>query len=165
LRLEAGSKYLLTVILDEWEKLKKDLNTESPFYRKTIREIVSVKESLCEGVPLTLSADSSRDILFNPAYDRSINMDERFDTYVGDSFNVLCHSYEFVRLLKDSKSSTGIRHAIERLERIFEEALNNIEREGGLAGAALIDFNTLTKVQLGSGLIVLNSLLESGCGT
>jgi len=159
LRLEADNKFLITVILEEWEKVKEDLDTESPFYRKVLHEIVSIREKLCEGMPL--SASSTQDILFNPAYGRTMTAGERFDTYVGDRFDVLCHSYEFVRLLNGSKQSPAVRQATERLERLFDEALDDIAKDINLDDFNVIDCDTLAKVQLGSGLIALNSVLEA----
>jgi len=62
--------------------------------------------------------------------------------------------------LKDSRQSPNVIAAIKRLECIFEGAYSDIDEHAKLYGFEIIDINTLVKVQLASGLIVLNSILE-----
>lgn len=66
----------------------------------------------------------------------------------------------FVRLLKASKPTRAVREAIERLERVFDEAIDAVKQHIGFDAFEVIDCDRLAKVQLGSGLIALNSLLE-----
>jgi hypothetical protein len=157
LRLDAENKFLITVILEAWEKVKDDLNLTSPFYRKIASGMVSVKSTLHEGLPSW--PYKTRDILFNPGYSGTMTEGERFNTYVMGRFYILCHSYEFVRLLKASTQTDSVREATGRLEAIFDEALRELEIDIDAQAFQVIDYDTLAKVQLGSGLIVLNSIL------
>jgi len=50
---------------------------------------------------------------------------------------------------------------IERLEQVFDDALLELATHVDLGALEVIDCDTLAKVQLGSGLIALNSVLES----
>lgn len=161
LKLEADNRYLLTAILEEWEQVRTDVDPESPYYRKTTQEIVSIRDKLPEGVPLTLSAASTRDLLFNPAYSRPITAQERCDIYIGDRFNVLCHAYEFVRLLKDSAPTLGVTRARNRLEGIFDHAFSEMSRAIDLEHIPILECDTLVRVQLGSGLIALDAAIEA----
>jgi len=160
LRLEAENKFLITVIAQEWEGVKDQLDCDNPFYKKTVQEIIPVIAKLSEGVPLSLGANSTQDILFNPAYARTMTLAERSDIYLGDRFNVLCHTYEFVRLLQLSSQTSAIRRARQRLEGVFARALAEMPRILGSDAFSTIDCDTLCKVQLGSGLIALNSVLR-----
>ena len=56
----------------------------------------------------------------------------------------------------------AIQRSIERLERAFDGALDEIKKHVDFDAFSVVDCNTLAKVQLGSGLVVLNSLLERG---
>jgi hypothetical protein len=70
-------------------------------------------------------------------------------------------AYQLVRLLKASPQTALVRQSTVRLERAFDEALADIGRHVDFDAFQVIDCDTLAKVQLGSGLIVLNSLLEA----
>jgi hypothetical protein len=158
LRMDAEYKFVTTVILEEWEKVKKDLDSQSPFYKRIFNGMVSVKDRLHDGLPSW--PFKTRDILFNPAYSRPVTEGERFHIYQERLF-LLCQSYEFVRLLKASAQTLQITQAVRRLESVFDEALADIARKIDFDAFEVVDCDTLAKVQLGSGLIVLNSLLES----
>jgi hypothetical protein len=54
----------------------------------------------------------------------------------------------------------AVKAATDRLEKIFDEALAEMRRQIDFDGFEVIDCDTLTRVQLGSGLVVLNSVLE-----
>ena len=114
---------------------------------------------LHEGLPSW--PQKSRDILSNPTYAAAATVSERFNAYLIDRFYVLCHSYEFVRLLKASPKNDQVKRAVERLEGLFDEALEDFAENINLAKFKVIDYRALAQVQLGSGLIVLNSLLEA----
>jgi len=161
LHLDAENKFLLTAILEEWDKVAESVDSASPFYRKTVREIVSLRDKLVEGVPLTLGASTTRELLFNPAYGKTATRAQLIDIHIGDRFNVLCHSYEFVSLLKASRQTTTIRAAINRLDTLFDEALSEVDRNVGFDACEVLDCDTLARVQLGSGLIALNAVLEA----
>lgn len=128
LRADADAKFVATAILEEWEKVKGEVNRESPFYGKVFKGLISVKENLAEGLPSW--PFKTRDILFNPAYSRDMTEGERFNVHLMHRFWLLCHSYEFVRLLKASPQTAAVQKAIERLEPIFNSALCEIESTG-----------------------------------
>jgi hypothetical protein len=159
LRVDADNKFITTVILEEWEKVKEALDTASPFYRKIVDGVISQKEKLHEGLPSWPC--KTRDLLFNPSYGRTGTEGERFNVHFLERFFVLCHHYEFVRLLKVSTQTVAVRRATDRLEVLFDEALDAFAREIGFDRFEVIDCDALASVQLGSGLIVLNSMLES----
>jgi hypothetical protein len=157
--MDGENKFLATVILEEWEKLAKQLDSSSPYFKKIAAGVIAAKESLHEG--LASWPQKTRDILFNPAYAAVATVGERFNTYLIDRFYVLCHSYEFVRLLKSSTQTNAVIRATERLERVFNEALEEIAESVGFDEFDVIDCGTLARVQLGSGLVVLNSILDA----
>ncbi len=161
MRVDADSKYLATVLLEEWEKVKADVDTSSPLYRAIVGGgVLPTKEALHEG-GRPMSMQPTRDILFNPQYGRTMKEGDRFQACMVDGgFWFLCHSYQLVRLLKSSRQTTAVREAVERLERAFDEALDEIKRHVDFDAFQVFDCDTLAKVQLGSGLVVLNSVLE-----
>lgn len=161
LRLEADSKYLATVLLEEWEKVKAEVDTASPVHRAIAGGVVlPEKEKLCEGgLPVTVYP--TRDTLFNPHYDKTMTEGDRFDTCIVDGgFFFARMSYPLVRLLKESRQTPAVRSALERVEQAFDEALAEIKSHVDFDAFETVDCDTLAKVQLGSGLIVLNSVLE-----
>jgi Zinc carboxypeptidase len=158
LRLDAENKYLVTMILEEWERVVADVDARSPFYRKVFNGIISQKEQLPEGLPAW--ATKTREILFSPDYSRTMTEGERFDVWQSDRFFVLCHCYEFVRLLRASPPTAAVERATQRLAAVFRDALQEVDQAIDFRRFALIDLGALARVQLGSGLIVLNSLLH-----
>lgn len=159
LRADADAKFMATVILEAWEGVKDDLDQTSAFYKKILGGLITVKEQLHEGLPSW--PFKSRDTLFNPGYGRVMTEGERFNVHLMHRFWLLCHSYEFVRLLKASPQTAAVREAIGRLDPLFDEALQDIAKSVDLEKFETVDHESLTKVQFGSGLIVLNSILES----
>jgi hypothetical protein len=159
LRIDAENKFLTTVILEEWAKVQSDLDASSPFYKKTVNGIISQQEKLAEGLPSWVSRTS--EILFSPAFGKTMTAGELFETYQFDRFFVLCNSYEFVRLLKASPQTPPVICATARLEALLDEALEELIRNIDAERFQIIDCNTLARVQLGSGLIALNSVLRS----
>lgn len=156
LRMDADAKFLATAILEEWRRVEDDLDAASAFYKKIFSGLVAVREMLAEGLPSW--PYKTRDVLFNPFYSRMMTEGERFNAYL-EKLSRLCQSYEFVRLLKASKQTPAVARAIERLDAIFDQELADIEANVAVDAFQPIDLSTLAKVQLGSGLIVLNSLL------
>lgn len=163
LRLDADNKFLATALMEEWEKVKGQLDTTSPFYRAISGGDVFPldPEKLYEG-GMPMSWYPTREILFNPQYDRVMTEGDRFNACMVNSGAFFTRwSYQFVRLLRASPQTPAVRQAIERLERAFDEARADIAHYVDFDAFEVIDCDTLVKVQLGSGLIVLNSLLET----
>jgi zinc carboxypeptidase len=162
LRVDADSKFLASLLLDEWDRVQEDVDRTNPFYRAIVGggSVLPKKESLVEGgSPLSLYP--TRDALFKAKYDRPMTEADLFDAYiVSGGYMFLRLSYQFVRLLKASPQTSTIRRAIQRLEPAFDEALREIGRHVDLNAFQVMDCRTLAQVQLGSGLIVLNSILE-----
>lgn len=161
LKIDAECKYLATVLLEEYEKVKEDLDKSSPLYRAVEGGgVLPTRESLADG-GRPMSMHPTQDILFNPAYGKVMKEGDRFQACMVDSgFWFLCHSYQFVRLLEASEQTVAVQSAIGRLERAFDTVLAEIGRYVDLNAFEAFEFDALAKVQLGSGLIVLNSLLE-----
>lgn len=162
LRVDADSKYLGTVLLEEWERVKDEVDDSNPLYRAIIGGgVLPTKDSLNEG-GRPLSLHPTRDVLFNPLHNRRMTKADRFQACIVDGgFWGLCHTYQFVRLLKASRQTTAVRQATERLENAFSNALAEIQRHVDFDAFRVTDCDTLARVQLGSGLVVLNSLLEN----
>lgn len=156
LRLDADNKFIATVILEEWDRVKDDLDTESAFYRKASKSILQSRDQLHDG--LSASPEKTRDLLYNPAYARTMTESERFTQYILRLY-FLSHIYEFVRLLKISNQTERVRQAIARLDGIFDEVLADLERNIDADRLEIVDCDTLARIQLGTGFITLNALL------
>ncbi len=159
LRVDADNKFVAVALLEEWDKVYRDLDPGSPFYRKIFNELVVYRDKLSEGLPSW--PYKTRQILFSPAYSRVMTAGDRFDAYHFDAYLTLCHSYEFVRMLHESRRTPGVQRAIERLEPVFSRVLGEITQAIGGEELELIPCDTLARVQLGSGLIALNAILEA----
>ena len=159
LKVDADNKLLFTLIMEAWEAVESDLNVDSPFYKKMAPRIAFARDALHECMP-EMQWLVTKDLLFSSAYCGQASEADVFNTYMTDRYYALAYSYSFVRLLKDSKQTASIVQAIERLDSVFEEALNDIKKHIDFSMFEVIDVNALAKLQLGSGLIVLNSLLE-----
>lgn len=159
LRIDADNKFLVTVILEEWEKVKEELDPRSPFYQKTFNSIIAVKERLLEGLPSWESG--TRNLLFNTSYSRTMTEADLFYVCINDRFYALCNSIEFVRLLKASKQTLAVVGATRRLESLYDEALVELSKHIDFDAFEAIDCDTLARIHLGGGLIVLNSVLEA----
>jgi len=165
LRMDAENKFLATVLLEEWAKLKDDLDPNSPFYRTVIGGwVLPDKEKLSEG-GLPVSRYPTRDLLFNPEYDRSMTEGDRFNACMVDGgFFYHLFSYQLVRLLKTSPQTAAVREATQRLEQVFDEAHAELARHVDFRAFVTIECDRLARTQLGSGLIALNSVLEAQPG-
>src|SRR5262249_30247986 len=153
-----------TVLRDEWAKIKDDVDHTSPFYRaiECGMAFPLTQDALLEG-GIPLARYSTRDILFNTPYGKRMTASDRFNTAIVDAgFLFLATSYKLVRLLKESPQTTTIQRALNRLEHAYEDALHDIQRHVDFAAFEPIDHSTLARVQLGSGLIALTSLLANG---
>lgn len=162
LKVDADTKFLATMLLQEWNKIKRSVDVTSPFYRAIVGGMVLPldEEKIYEG-GLPLSFYPTRDILFNPQYDKALTECDQFNACMVDGGFLSLRSYQLVRLLKESPQTAEVRQSIEKLERLFETALAAIERHVDFGAFQVVDCDTLAKVQLGSGLIVLNSILDS----
>jgi hypothetical protein len=103
---------------------------------------------------------AARDLLFSPLYSGYALEEDVFNTYMTDRYYAIAYSYSFVRLLKDSDHSAAVMDSIERLEVLFDCALEDIKHHIDFSSFELIDINDLVKMQLGSGMIILNAILE-----
>jgi hypothetical protein len=157
LQVDAENKFLTATILEEWAKVQDEVAQDNAFHRKMVSDLISVKERLPEGLPFW--PRKTRDTLFNPAYAKDASEAERFEVYMLERFFVLCHSYEFVRLLDSSQPTPAIVRAKERVEREFSRALAQLDEALDLRAFQPFAPSEIAKVQLGAGLIVLNSLL------
>ena len=162
LRIDADSKYLATVILEEWEKVKGDLDASHPIYRAAVSgRVFPSKERIPDG-GMPLSRYPTRDILFNPQYAKTMSEGDRFNACMTDGgFFFLLFSYQLVRLLRASRQTQAVRQATQRLERAFDEVLAELKRHVDFGAFKVFPCDTLARVQLGSGLIALNSILQS----
>lgn len=158
LEIDASNKFLLVAMLEEWERVREDVDTTTPFYRKTMSDFVPLRNTLADGIAFVGSV--TQDLLFNPAYGRVATEGERVTEYL-ERYSLLCQSYEFVRMLAASPQTPAVMAARDRLERMFDEALADVDRAIDFSAFEVIDCGTLARVQLGSGLIVLNSVLSS----
>jgi len=161
LRVDADSKYLATVLLEEWEKTKGELDAAHPIYRSIEGGgVLPTRETLLAG-GRPMAMQPTEDILFNPQHDRLMREGDRFQACMVEAgFWFLCHSYQFVRLLKQSRQTPAIQSAIARLDAAFDEALRTIDGYIDFGAFEPIPCDQLARVQLGVGLVVLNALLQ-----
>jgi hypothetical protein len=159
LRVDADNKLLATVLFEEWENVRNDINHSSPFYRAIIDDIGSARERLLEEAPFSMLP--TRAILFDPQYSRRATEGDRFNVYVYDRFQFLRRNYEFVRLLRASEQTASVKRAIARLDAEFDDAMDDLASHVNFDAFEVIDCDTLAKAQLGGGLIALNSVLEA----
>jgi hypothetical protein len=161
LRVDAESKYLGTVLLEEWEKVRHEVDQSNPIYAAIVGgAVIPDRAALIDG-GRPMAMQPSQDVLFSPQHDRIMQEGDRFQAcMVEGGFWFLCHGYQFVRLLKASPQTPAIRRAIERCDSAFDQVLAEIQRYVDFDAFEVIPCDTLAKVQLGSGLIALSSLLE-----
>lgn len=159
LECDTRNKYVVTTILDQIPRILPDINVESPFYRKIFDGLVAAKDQLDNGLPWW--ASRTRDILFNPLYDRPATEEDWFVEHMR-CYNVLCNCHEFMRLLLDSRQTNAVVEARRRTEATFLEAFNQIASELDFGKLTVLGHDSLAGLQLGSGLIALNAVLESG---
>jgi hypothetical protein len=160
LRLDADNKYLATVILEEWDRTHDDLDSSSPFYRKIHAELVAERETLHLGVTEWYSR-SVQELLFNPAYAGKATEREMVDAHQLGRVMFLAQAHTFVRLLEASTQTPAVQAARERLAAAYDDAFASVDAVLGLSLLEPYDCDTLARVQLGTGLIALNSLLEA----
>ncbi len=158
LRLDADRRYLGSMLVEEWDKIKDQVDTASPFYRATVDgRLIPTREDLVDG-KARLSRYPMSDALFNPDYARNMTEADRVSACLDGVYFLTVRS-QVIRLLKASPQTQAICLAAERLERAFEEALDQLDRLIDFSAMESISHGTLARVQLGSGLVALNSLL------
>jgi len=161
LRIDADSKYLASVLLSEWEKVKDDVERTNPFYRTVVGYALPAKEKVLEG-GWPISRYPTAEMLSNPAHDRLMTRGDVFNTCVMDSgLYFVQFAYHLVNLLRASPQTAAVQEALERVERAFDEVQGEIARHINFDGFQAFELDTLARVQLGSGLIVLNSIVEA----
>lgn len=160
LRMDADAKFLASVLTEEWSRLAPQLDSANPLYRAmAARMELLAPEKLFEGGYL-LARQPTREILFDPRYNRMMTEGERFDACMVDGgLFFLIGNYQLIRLLRASPPTSGMHEAADRLEGLLDQSLAEIARHIDFSAFEVIDCDTLAKVQLGSGLITLNSLL------
>ncbi len=161
LRMEAESKYLNTVLLREWERVEEDVDRTSPFYKAVVGYVLPTRENILDG-GMPVSRYPTRDTLFNPVYDRPMSRRDRFDACVVNEgvFKFLPLQFQFLSLLKASRQTKAVRRCAECMEEVFGAAFNQIAHEFDLDAIEIHSCDTLARIQLGAGLIALNSVLE-----
>lgn len=159
LQVIADNTFIASVIVDEWTRVEADLDKSHPFYKKIFTELIGPKGNLHERLPHSWGMAGLRNTLASPADNRLATRGERFSAHMY-RFQFLCNAYVFVRLLKVSKPTVPVQTSLERMEALFTRLLQELDLLMDFRKFAAIDCDTLARVQLGSGLIVLNSLLE-----
>jgi hypothetical protein len=159
LRVEADSKYLATLVLSTWKDVEGDFDKSNPHYRALVSFALPTEERIREG-GMPISRYPSRDTLFNPAWDRPMTEGDVFEAcVVNDGLKLLAFNYQFLQLLDSSPQTPAIRRAVARLEAALDDAYDEIDRRCDLNLIQPFSCDTMARVQLGSGLIALNSLL------
>ncbi|MDE2111812.1 MAG: hypothetical protein KGJ79_11775 [Alphaproteobacteria bacterium] len=161
LRVDADGKYLATILLEEWKKVETDLDKESPLYRAAIAGGAFPNRDFLPEGGRPMSLHPTRDVLFNPQHNKIATEQDLFQAIIVDGgFWGLCQMYQYVRLMKVSRQTTVMQSAIARLDKAFDEAIADIQRYVKFSEAQVTDHDTLVRVQLGSGLTVLNAVIE-----
>jgi hypothetical protein len=158
LRTDADNKYLATVILEEWDATHDDLDETSPFYRKLRAELVEVRSTLQQGVTEWYSRPI-QELLFSPAYARKAAEQDRLSAYSLGRAMFLANAHTFVRLLQASRQTPAVVRALERLDEVFTDALRELDEALDLSVYEPYDCDTLARVQLGTGLLALDTIL------
>jgi hypothetical protein len=128
LRLDADSKFLAATLLEEWERVRGDLDPESPLFRTVASAdgyVLPDRDRVVEGgQPMSLYP--TRDLLFTSALAGTMTEADRFKAcVVNGGFSYLSYSYQFVRLLK-SLEADGQRARRDRPSgEVFDEAHRN----------------------------------------
>jgi hypothetical protein len=158
LRLDADRRYLGSVLVEVWEKIKDQVDASSPLYRATVDgKLIPTREDLVDG-KARLSRYPMSDALFNPDYARNMTEADRVSACL-DAVYFLTVRSQVIRLLQASPQTQDIRSGACRLEHAFEEALEQLDRLIDFSRMERVDCGTLARVQLGCGLVALNSIL------
>jgi hypothetical protein len=158
------NKLIAAALLDAWGRVEADLDRNSPFWRKIRGELIEHVDELPCGLAAWLEYPGVTALLTDPFYGEEATHGEWLDAMVGvqGRFGFLCQAYELVRLLSASRQTSAIKEATVHLERIFDEALGDLDRRVDFARFELIDHTTLARAHTGGALIGLNWLLDKG---
>jgi len=159
LRLDADAKFIAATVLEEWDRTHDDLDRTSPFYRKIAAELVENRETLHLGVTEWYGR-SIHDLLFNPDFSRPATERDVVVSVGMMHLLFLGNAYTFVRLLKASEQTAAVRAATDRLDRIFDRALDDLRGYLAFGEFEVNECDALARGQLGCGLIALNAVLE-----
>jgi hypothetical protein len=159
LKIDAENKYLATVIGEEWEKVKDHVSKESPFYNVMFGGTVLPDMARLHEGGRPISRYTTQDLLTNPEYNREMTKGDRFDACFNEAFFFHLFSHQFVQLLETSPQAPAIDAALGRLRSAYADAQALLDSYVDPSRFYTVDCNTLAKAQLGSGLVVLNSLL------
>jgi len=160
LRIDADNKYLCSAIIEEWGRTQEFLDPTSPFYQKIQKELIAKKGTLHEGLPVFWAPERTRDLIFDPQLAGTMTEHDRFFVYLWCRYWPLCHAYSFVRLLQTANPHPAVSAAVVRLEALFSQALEQLDKILHFSQFKAIDLDSLAAAQLGSGLIMINSLLD-----
>jgi zinc carboxypeptidase len=161
LRVDADCKYLATTVLEEWHNVKADLDADSPFYRAMVGYFLATQDRISEG-GIPLSMYPTREYLFSPEFGRTMTEADRFNALTREGlFFYLPFCFQLLRLLETSRQSAAVKASTARLEEVFESVLADTAQAARFDLFEIVDYNTMAKVQLGSTLIALNSVLET----
>lgn len=162
LELDAGNRWLASIMLEEWEKIGEKVARDNPFYRSVAGgfSIPLSRQKIIDG-GMPLSWYPTRTILETPQNDREMREADRFNACMitGGAF-FLRLSYQLVRLLELTPADPEIARALARIKRAYDEVFASIGRHVDLDAFEVIPCDTLTRIQLGSGLIVLSAIIE-----
>lgn len=160
LQIDADAKFLASVLLDEWQKVKGDLDSGHPLYRAVAGYVLPPFSKVAEG-GWPLSRYPTAEIISDSRNDRPATEGEVFNVCVMDSgLYFVQFAYQFVRLLAESPKTTAVQKSIKRAEEALDEVKAAIGQYIDLNALTPVDFNILVRVQLGCGLICLNSVIE-----
>jgi len=160
LHVDSVSKYFASVLLDEWSNVKDDVDDTSPFYRAVVGYVLPPASRIAAG-GWPLSRYPTAEILGDPHNNRLATEGEIFNACVMEGgLYYLQYASPFIRLLETSKQTHKIVAAMQRTRQTFNDACEEVSRYIAVDAFEPFDYDTLVKVQLGSGLVVLNSILE-----
>jgi hypothetical protein len=155
LRADAERKCIRDAVYEEWERVKDAVDRNSPFYDPVIARLPCRSEAVDKMHPQILL-----DVFDSTANHRTLEC-EKLEIDLWKRFHPLCEDYQLVRLLEDSTQSAVVELAQRSLKRLFGQKFAEITEEIEISKFEVIPPHVVAKVQLGSGLIVLDSLLGS----
>lgn len=161
LQIGTDNRLLAATILEEWDRLKEQVATQNAFYDKIVKELVSQRHRLHEGLT-SWHEIPTQSLLSDPAWAHEATEADRLEAYIGTSgrFGFLCHAYEFVRLLQESAQTPDVKACIQKLVGVFDDALAKVAAEVDFNKFEAIDCSTLAKAHTGSALVILNAVLD-----
>ena len=162
MHLDAEMKSLAALMLEKWQRTKDLVDQGSPLYRAVFGGMTfPTHDQIVEGGS-PLARYPTRDVLFNPRFNKEMSRGERFDACMEDGgFLFLRTTYQFVRMLQQSPASPEVTDAAHILDKAFKEAFELVINSVESNRFKTFELATLVRAQFGSCLIALNSLLSS----